>query len=196
MTISTGSIRGPYVGEQCLEARLTAENGHTHKSPTDGRVLKIQYGYEAFPGLVIAALISYGAGISLFLYEALTGTASLSLAIYFLSALLIAAPMALWKFTYIVKLNGNRLEWKCVLRHGAVDAATIERIHPWWLVPNVLIIKTKQERILLVVGLKGFPRLIAKLVEIEPALDIKVGWYVERMEGLPFGWSGYKKVRE
>lgn len=98
-----------------------------------------------------------------------------SFVLFWLFALGWNAYWWLFRVAYSLTLREGILEWEAPARRGAIPTTDLTAFRPMTLLPNVIVIKHRGGRPLLVMPGKGIADLAAELRDVRPGLDVRVG---------------------
>jgi hypothetical protein len=86
-----------------------------------------------------------------------------------------------------VTLRDGVLEWEAPLRTARIASADVTAFRPVRLVPQLIVIRHRGGRPVIVLSRKGIGGLAAALRDVRPDLDVRIGgwgWLAERLPGL------------
>ena len=96
----------------------------------------------------------------------------------------------LWRMSYRVEVDGDRLIWKMPLRHGEARVQDVEAVRPWTLTRQVSVIALRDLPDIIVQTRRGLPEFAATLAE-DRAVPVTISLPLGERAG--FGGTGFER---
>ena len=101
------------------------------------------------------------------------------------------AYWSLWRSSYRMDVDGDRLLWKTPLRQGEVRVSDIQAIRPG-LIGQVAVIEVRDHEDLTCLARRGIAEFTAALADGRP-IEVSLTW-LEKLNRLDFGRNAFERL--